>query len=102
MNTKEYVKLNSDTNYIPVKYIVMEVSIGNSLAASYAWLKCVSSGVDTVPHYNDIKEDYKLSENRPTSVGVVGIIGSYTVAALSTVSTYSSPASLEYSNLLIG
>jgi len=47
MVTFEYAMLKSDSNYIPVKYLVMHPDVGSSLANSNVWLKCVSHGIDT-------------------------------------------------------
>lgn len=51
MNIKEYVMSSGDTNYVPIKYAVMEaVPIGGDCNV---WLKVVGYGIDTEEHYND-------------------------------------------------
>ena len=53
MIEKEYVSLKSDTNFIPVKYAVMDVTVGADIASSYAWIKVVGYGIDTQQHFDD-------------------------------------------------
>lgn len=100
MNTKETVMLNSDTNYIPVKYSVIEVAIGNSLAASYAWLKCISYGFDTKIHLDDFVES--LSETTQITTGIQGTLGEYQIVALNAISSYIAKASNHDSNYPVG
>jgi hypothetical protein len=101
MNTREVVMLNSDTNYIPVKYAVMEVSVGSTLAASYVWLKCISGGVALEADFDALKASLNAGST-PDYTKMLGTIGAYSVAALSTIKEYKSPASFSGGNLLLG
>lgn len=101
MNTREIVMLNSDTNYIPIKYAVMEVSVGSTLAASYAWLKCISNGVALESDFLALKASLDASEV-PDYTKALGTVGAYSVAALSTIKTYVAPKSFSGGNLLLG
>lgn len=107
MRSSELVKLNSDTNYIPSKWEVVEATIGSSLGASYVWLKRVSYGVDTEAHLKEIMNEYyynppQFAEAFPDRQrsqvqrdglknGLVGPLNEYQVVALSDVSMYTRP-----------
>ncbi len=93
--------LSSDTNYIPVKYAVVEVTVGAALATSYAWLKCISGGVATESDFNALKESLDAS-TAPDYTKVLGTIGAYSIAALSTIKEYKSPKSFDAGNILLG
>ena len=82
MNTFEVVMLKTDTNVVPVKYAVVECTIGSTLAASYVWLKCISYGMST-------KEDIVSYGQEPDSSLLKGIPGEYVVTSLDKVSPYS-------------
>jgi hypothetical protein len=93
MNTKEYVQLTGDANDIPVKYMVMEATIGANAAGSYLWLKCASYGMDSLAHFQDyldsLDDDTVISGGTPT--GIQGTLGAYSVVALTAVEEYNSP-----------
>lgn len=93
--------LSADANYIPVKYAVVEVTIGSTLANSYAWLKCVSNGVASVEDYDALLASYNASEVPDPSL-LKGTIGAYSVVALSTVKEYSTPKNFSGGKLLLG
>lgn len=104
MRSSEVVKLNSDTNYIPSRWEVVEATIGSSLGASYVWLKRISYAVDTEAHLKEIMNEYyynppEFAEAFPDlqrsqvqrdglKNGLVGPLNEYQVAALSDVSMY--------------
>ena len=91
MDIIEYVKLNSDTNYVAVKYRVMNAETGSSAAASYLWLKSVGYGFDTKENYDAYIDSIKMGTfNGVKPVGIVGTMDEYVVSALSAVSYYKS------------
>lgn len=118
MRTVENVMLNSDTNYIHVKWAVMEVNIGGTLATSNAWIKCISYGCDTAENLLAFKltsEGYKPTLNAAghpekqdvyTSVdksGLVGTIGEYQIVSLDSVSEYNRGGKIDFTpNIPLG
>lgn len=117
MRTVEHVKLKSDSNYIPVRYVVMEVTVGSSLATSQAWIKCVSKGCDTeenlVAHkltkdgYQPVPDEkghpVKQTEYAPVSMaGFTDTIGEYQVISLGDVEPYNRPTIDFTTNFEIG
>lgn len=95
MNTKEYVKLSSDTNYIPIKYSVVEASIGTSDATSGVWLKCVAHGWDTESNYKTYLDSALYDGSSGLQIdttGVQGTLGSYVVTTISDIQEYRTPA----------
>lgn len=107
MRSAELVKLNSDTDYIPSKWEVVEVTVGGTAATTNLWLKRVAYGVDTIENLKKILNEYyyKLSDfyaefgdtaNRSTIQqqalrNLSGPINEYIVATLDSVSMYSRP-----------
>jgi len=81
MNTNLTVKLSSDTNYIPVRYRVVEVTVGSSAAATYCVLVTEKVGWDTEVHY----EAWTKSRN---TEGMIGTLGAFSVEALSDLIVY--------------
>lgn len=117
MQTLEHVKLNSDTNYIHVKWVIMEVSIGGTLGGSNAWIKCVSYGWDNADNLLAFKltsEGYKpaLENGKPVkqdpytgvdTTGRQGTIGEYRVVSLSDISPYNRGGKIDFTpNIPIG
>lgn len=118
MNQIEHVKLKSDTNYIHVKYAIMEVTVGASLAASQAWVKCISYGYDTEvnltafkltsggykPVLNDAGHPEKQDEYSPVDTsGLVGTLGEYQVVTLADVEQYNRGGKIDFTpNIDIG
>lgn len=117
MKTVEYVKLKSDTNYIPVKYAILEVTVGASLANSPIWLKCVSHGCDTEENLTAFKltgEGYQAvpdangnpvaqTEYAPVDKsGIIGIIGEYQISNLDAVEAYNRPSIKFTPNIELG
>lgn len=95
MIIKEFVKLTGDSYYVPVKYVVMEVTVGNAAAATFLWLKVSGYGMDTLTHYNDYISDITdASFTGRAPAGLQGTLKAYSIVALSTVEAYSS----KYSN----
>lgn len=95
MVTYEQVKLITDTNYIPVKYVVMEVTLGSTLANSYVWLKQASYGVATEADLNS----YYDSPKRSLLVGTMSV---YSITTLDKVVAYSRNVSVKEVNVPIG
>ena len=105
MRSSELVKLNSDTNYIPSKWEVVEAAVGTGTAN--LWLKRISYGVDTEDHLKQIFNEYYYNppefaeafpDQQRSSVqrdalknGLVGPLNEYMVASLADVSMYSRP-----------
>jgi hypothetical protein len=92
MNTKEYVKLSSDSKFITVKYMVMEASVGAAASSTYLWLKVASYGIDTDAHYKDymdsIADDSFSRKDLVTDFGFQGTLDAYSVVALDAVEAY--------------
>ena len=91
MNTKEVVKLTASTDYVPVKYFVMESIVGPAAASTYLWLKVISYGIDTKEHYDNYITS--LNADAPDKSNFQGTLNEYSVVALSEVSSYTSPKS---------
>lgn len=101
MNTIEFVKLTSDSNYIPVKYAVMEATIGSSTGNSYVWLKCVGQGVATLADFNAVKTAIN-NYIAPDNSKIIGTLGGYSVVAISAITPYSTPARFSDAGILLG
>lgn len=108
MRSAELVKLNSDTDYIPSKWEVVEVSVGGTAATTNLWLKRVAYGVNTEENLKKILNEYyyKLSDfyatfgdtaarsgiQREGLDNLSGPINAYMVTTLDNVSAYSRPS----------
>ena len=90
MNIIEYVKLASDTNYVPVKYVVMDSLVGSAVGSSYLWLKCISYGMDTKVNFDQYVSDIDTgaisSSIMPT--GIQGTLHSYQIVTLANIESY--------------
>lgn len=105
MRSSELVKLNSDTNYIPSKWEVVEATI--SAGDGNVWLKRVAYGVDTEAHLKEIMNEYyynppQFAEAFPDRQrsqvqrdglknGLVGPLNEYMVTTISDISMYTRP-----------
>lgn len=96
MNTLEYVKFLNDTNYVPVRWAVVEVSVGGTPATTNLWLKCAGYGWDTEENLKEYAEGG--NHNRE---GKTGTLDEYIVATLDQVESYSRP-SIPVINLRVG
>lgn len=101
MNTREIVMLVADTNYVPVKYAVMEVTVGSSMANSYVWLKCISNGIAIEDDLSTLKEAVN-SAKAPDLTLLKGVIGEYSTTTLDKIVEYPNSNSLRIGQLLIG
>lgn len=101
MNTKEYVKLVSDSSYIPVKYMIMEASIGSTLGGSYVWLLCVSNGIASKANLDTFIESVE-SPGAPDKSLLLGTVKTYSIETLATVAQYNAPTSYEGASVTIG
>ncbi len=101
MNTIEYVKLTADTNFIPVKYAVMEATVGSSLGNSYIWLKCIGQGVASQADLTALKTAIGKYEAYDKTK-VIGTLGSYLVTSIDKITPYASPARCFDADLLLG
>lgn len=81
MRLNLFVKINNDTNYIPIKYLLASVTVGSSLTNTYCFLVVVEPGWDTEENYNNWKQ------NRSTD-GMQGKIGDFYVTTMSQISSY--------------
>lgn len=103
MRSSELVKLNSDTNYIPQKWQVVEATITSG--GGNVWLKCVAHGVDTEENLKKIFNEYYYdrfdleTDGRARSViqregmqGLVGTMDEYRIETISNISAYSRPS----------
>lgn len=95
------VKLIADTGYIPVMYAVVGATIGSTLAASYAWLEAIGYGIDLEAELDVLKVNKEEGTVADFSV-LNGTKGSYSVAALSTISEYTAPDSFIYMDKNLG
>jgi hypothetical protein len=89
------VRLAADTNYIPVRYRIIEMNIANPPAATYCLLEVVRVGWDTVGHYNDWKSNkYYDTASGVThltgrsTVGMQGTLGAFSIAVLTDLRNY--------------
>jgi hypothetical protein len=81
MNTKLSVKLKSDTNFVPIKYDVVEMSVGTATSDTYCVLIVNSVGWDT-------EENYELWTDRRDATGMVGKLGDLSIESLSDIEVY--------------
>jgi hypothetical protein len=110
MNTTETVTLTTDSNYIPVKYRIVEMVPAATAATTYCTLQVVDYGWDTEAHWRNYIGHAITSQNpRPTApnasvnyypggyiygfgggttAGIQGTLGVLSVAPLSTVIEY--------------
>lgn len=113
----EIVKLNNDTNYIHIKWVVVHAQIGSSLANSHAWIRCIAHGCDTETNLTAFKltsDGYKpaledgrmVKQDSYTGVnktGIVGTINEYRVVTLDQISAYSRGGKIDFTpNIALG
>jgi hypothetical protein len=96
MNTKLTVRKTGDANYIPVKYGVVEITVGANAAATYLLLETIGVGWDTESNYLAWKstKSYDSGSGTTTLVGrnvtgIQGTLGALEAVALSAVVSYS-------------
>jgi hypothetical protein len=92
MNTSLTVKKSTDSNFIPVKYRIIEVTVGANAAGTYCLLETVAVGWDTEAHFNNWKgvKTYDAASGTTTIIGrdatgIQGTIGDLEVIALTTL-----------------
>lgn len=117
MRNVEHVKLTADSNYIHVKWAVIEATVGSSLANSYAWIVCVSYGFDSKENLLGFKltsdgYEKELVDGRPVKqdpytgvdkTGMVGNIGEYRVVSLVDIEPYNRGGKIDFTpNIPIG
>lgn len=99
MNTNLTVRISSDSNFIPVKYRIVEMTTGASAAATYCVLLVTRVGWDTSNNY-DLWKATKYYDtgsgvthlNGRDPAGIQGVLGTLSVVALSTIVNYGTPA----------
>ena len=96
MNSALIVKLNADSNYVPVKYRIVEMTVGSTAGATYCVLEVVGVGFDTEGNYDLWKSgryyDTASGVTHATGrdpVGIQGTLGALSVATLDALSIYS-------------
>lgn len=86
MNTNLTVKKSGDSNYIPVRYRVVEMTVGSTAAATYCVICCDRVGWDTADHYNAWKATVSDSEMNfvygRVTTGMQGSLGAFEVIGL--------------------
>lgn len=81
MQSSLIVKKNGDANFRPIKYRIVEMTVGGTLAATNCVLQTIEVGFDTEDNWR------KWDVSRDT-VGLQGTLGEFEVATLDTLSLY--------------
>lgn len=91
MNTKLTVKKTADTNYIPVKYGVIEIEVNSTAATTYCVLQCIRIGWDTQAHYEAWVSTWdgatKVLHGREVE-GIQGALGVLEITTLDAIEIY--------------
>jgi hypothetical protein len=96
MNILENVKLNSDSGlYVAPRYTVIEASVSSNPATTYLWLKCVSYGFTDESNFAAYKASV-INNGMADKSQLVGPCGTYIIANLSDVVTYTRPYSFDH------
>ena len=93
MIIKEFVEITAETNEVPIKYSVMEVTVGAAAGTTYLWLKVAGYGMNTVVNYDAYVESVQLatfSGSGQPPTGIAGTMNAYSVVALTAVEAYDS------------
>lgn len=95
MNTKLTVRLIADSNFIPVKYGVVEMNVGADTANTFCVLQVIRVGWNTETNYNNWKstKTYDTASGTTTLVGrnptgMQGTLGALSVVALNLITEY--------------
>jgi hypothetical protein len=91
MNTKLIVKKSADTNYIKVKYSVVEMTVGSNAANTLCVIMTIFPGFDTELNYNKWKSTWNGDYNTLTGrdiTGMTGTMGALEVVTLDTIVNY--------------
>lgn len=81
MQSSLIVKKNSDTNFRPVKYRVVEMTVGGTLGATNCVLQTIDVGFDT-------EENWRKWDISRDTAGMQGTLGEFEVVTLDTISLY--------------
>lgn len=81
MQSSLTVRKIADANYIPVKYSVVEMTVGSTPAATYCALQTIRVGWDNVDNWRN----WDISRN---TTGMQGTLGALEVVALDTIALY--------------
>ena len=81
MNNNIYVKLISDTNFIPIKYLLLEANVSSSATETNCLLVCVENGFDT-------EENHERWVKYRDTKGIVGVVGSFLITTLNNIIIY--------------
>ena len=100
MNTKEFVQISGDSWEVPIKYAVIETTVGSNTAGTYLWLKCIGYGFDTIAHFDAYVASLDTSVTDTT--GIKGSFGVYSVITLNLVQEYNTPKSNHAGPYLVG
>lgn len=84
----QYVMLNSEaTQYVPGKWAVINSTL-TGVNTGFAWIKRISHGVSTQQDLEDYIASYNNNDGRPDKSKLVGTLGEFQVAAISSISEY--------------
>lgn len=81
MQSSLIVKKNSDTNFRPVKYRIVEMAVAGTLGGTNCVLQTIEVGFDT-------EENWRLWNTSRDTVGLQGSLGAFEIATLDTLSLY--------------
>lgn len=89
MNNRLIVKKANDANYIPIKYGIVEITMGSDATNTYVVMQAIDVGWDTVDNWNNWKAgkdtsvpDALLHATGRDRTGMQGTIGELTARAL--------------------
>jgi hypothetical protein len=84
MNAQVIVKKSADANYIPIKYAIIQMTVGANTGATNVAIQVIRNGWDTKGHYDDWV-------SKKTTLGIQGDLGTFEVVTLSTLIAYDHP-----------
>jgi hypothetical protein len=89
MNNRLIVRKANDTNYIPIKYNIIEITMGNDVTTTYVVMQTIDVGWDTENNWNNWKAgkdtsvpDALLHATGRDWTGMQGTIGELTTRAI--------------------
>ena len=91
MNTKLCVRKTSDSNFIPIKYGVVEMTVGVDADNTNVVIQIIKPGWNTEINYNKWKSTWNGDESvlvGRNPAGIQGTIGALEVVALSALVAY--------------
>lgn len=89
MNNRLIVRIANSTDFIPIKYEIIEITMGNAATNTYVVMQTIDVGWDTEVNYNNWKASKDVSTEPPYSyatgrnwTGMQGTIGEIITRAL--------------------